>query len=110
MKKYRLLLAVLFLGSSLQAQVSAGFEFADYDTTKIINGSDGKTTGYYGNADNNGSGMYFYAPIQWDTAFGGYWKSGVVEMGFLIKRGPSVKTVLNCILLIPSLESTCWIN
>lgn len=76
MKKYRLLLAVLFLGTSLQAQISAGFEFADYDTTKIINGNDGKTKGYYGNADNNGSGMFFYAPIEWDTAFGGYWKSG----------------------------------
>ena len=76
MKKYRLLLSVLFLGTTLQAQVSAGFEFADYDTSKIINGSDGKTKGYYGNADNNGSGMFFYAPIEWDTAFGGYWKSG----------------------------------
>lgn len=77
MNKITLLSLSFLLGiGSLQSQVQSGFEFANYDTLKVINGSDGKTTGYYGNADNNGTGKYFYVPIEWDTSFGGYWKSG----------------------------------
>ena len=61
---------------SLTAQIQSGFEFANFDTLKVIDGRDLTTKGYYGNADNNGNGKFFYAPITWDTSFGGYWKSG----------------------------------
>lgn len=74
MKHYTLIALTFLMGIfSVNAQIRSGFEFANFDTLRVINGSDGVTKGYYGNADNNGSGKYFYAPILWED---GYWKSG----------------------------------
>lgn len=77
MKKNIVLILLQAVGTfTLSAQIQSGFEFANFDTLKVIDGSDLITKGYYGNADNNGTGKFFYAPILWDTSFGGYWKSG----------------------------------
>ena len=62
--------------SNAQNYMQVGFEFANFDTLKVLNGSDLITTGYTGTQDNNNQGNYFYMPIDWDTSFGGYWRSG----------------------------------
>lgn len=55
MKKNIVLILLQAVGTfTLSAQIQSGFEFANFDTLKVIDGSDLITKGYYGNADNNG--------------------------------------------------------